>query len=98
MAELNRVPLEGSSSRLGRIGDQTRPAGEPKVDGQCQFELYCEDHKGSGASVIRWRWRLCSSSGAVLAQSGSYETDAECLAAISALRNFAASARLIRQE
>jgi hypothetical protein len=92
------VPLEGGSSRLGRIGDQTRPAGEPKVDGQCQVELYCQDHDGSEASIIRWRWRLCSSSGAVLAQSGSNDTDAECLVAISALRNFATSARLIRQE
>ena len=100
MTTPNQSSLRGSSPYMSRIGSDAEPANDPKVNGQCQFELYREDQSEGSPDVISggmWRWRLCSSSGGVLARSGSYETDTECLSAIAALRNFAASARLIRQ-
>ncbi len=101
MSAINHAPRRGGSSTMGRIGPDAEPSGDPKVNGQCQFESYRDDQcEGSSDEISggMWRWRLCSSSGGVLAQSGSYATDSECLAAIAALRNFAASARLIRQD
>jgi uncharacterized protein YegP (UPF0339 family) len=101
MAELNRTPREGSSPTVGRIGTEREPSSEPKPGGQCQFEVFLQDQAAdvpSGSSGSGWRWQLCSSSGAVLAQSGSYGTDLECLAAISSLRIFAASARLVQRD
>lgn len=86
--------------RLGRIGLEALPLAERATVRQCQFEIYREDQRKVTSTKIcggMWRWRLCSSSGAVLAQSQGYLTDAACLEAVAALRNFAASARIIQQ-
>lgn len=97
MAEINQAALDGLASALGRIGE-AKPSAGLAVIGQCQFEVYQEDQRKVTSTKISggmWRWRLCSSSGAVLARSCGYRTDMECAAAIAALRNFAASARMI---
>lgn len=99
MAYPDRSAADIGPPALGRIGQEIELSGEPDPNGQCQFEIYREDQRKVTSTRISggmWRWRLCSSAGAVLARSGSYQTDRECIAAIAALRNFAATARLIK--
>lgn len=100
MPDLNLVVQGDGPSALGRIGLEAEPSAKPATTGQCQFEIYREDQRKVTSTKVSggmWRWRLCSSSSAVLARSQEYGTQAECLDAIAALRNFAASARIIHQ-
>lgn len=101
MPNLDRAPPDGGFAAMSRIGPDIDASIDPKIEGQCQFEVYREDQRKVTSTRISggmWRWQLCSSAGAVLAQSGPYNSSVECIAAISALRNFAASARLIQKD
>lgn len=61
------------------------------------FEVY-RTEEVCLTSILRsggeWRWRFCSSNGAVQASSSAYAKEKDCLAAVDALRSGARVAEL----
>ena len=56
---------------------------------QSRFDVYRADHILLTSTLFGggdWHWRLTAASGAVIADCGGYRNEAQCLAAIGALR------------
>lgn len=54
-----------------------------------RFDVYRADRVGLTSVLFGggdWHWRLTGASGAVIADCGGYRNEAQCLAAVSALR------------
>jgi uncharacterized protein YegP (UPF0339 family) len=69
----------------------------PAVDGLCHFEVGLTEARQPATthpSAGDWRWRLCSADGAVLCECEGFRSRDDCLRAIVALRQQAASATI----
>ncbi|HEY9578606.1 MAG TPA: DUF1508 domain-containing protein [Rhizorhapis sp.] len=58
-------------------------------DALSRFDIYRASHVRLTSTLFGggdWRWRLTGASGAVVADCGGYRNEAQCLAAVSALR------------
>lgn len=56
---------------------------------QSRFDIYRADHVKLTSTLFGggdWHWRLTGASGAVIADCGGYRNEAQCLAAVGALR------------
>jgi uncharacterized protein YegP (UPF0339 family) len=70
-----------------------------RTDGQSRFDIYRSEVVSLTSTLFGggdWHWRLAGPSGIVLADCGGYRNQAECLAAVEALRTEAGSATLSR--
>jgi uncharacterized protein YegP (UPF0339 family) len=71
------------------------PDGRPQLRPTSYFEIYRADRVALDASrftLSDWHWRFHSSNGDVIATSDTYDTEAECAASVTILRDEAASA------
>jgi uncharacterized protein YegP (UPF0339 family) len=58
-------------------------------EAQSRFDIYRADHVRLTSTLFGggdWHWRLTGASGAVIADCGGYRNEAQCLAAVGALR------------
>jgi len=93
---LDFAPARGFNAAVATNEDETetrisaaRPAKRRSKDTQSRFDIYRADHVRLTSTLFGggdWHWRLTGASGAVVADCGGYRNEAQCLAAVSALR------------
>ena len=101
--------LSGSQeSDLKAANDETAAAhaaaGAAKLrlnDAHSRFDIYRTDRVRLTSTLLGggdWHWRLTGASGTVIADCGGYLDEAECLAAVCALRTEAGLATVFREQ
>lgn len=92
----NFAKAEASLNMLPRpLPGSVRPTKEVRS----QFHIYrteCVNLTSTLSGGGDWHWRLTGSSGATIADCGGYRNEAQCLAAVDALRFDAADAKLVQ--
>lgn len=91
--------LVQAGENLGRLSTSSR--GEPRssLEVLSQFHIYRTERVSLTSTLFGggdWHWRLTAASGAVIADCGGYRNEAQCLAAVDALRMDAAAAKLVK--
>jgi uncharacterized protein YegP (UPF0339 family) len=84
---------------MERLPTASRGDPRPSHEGCCQFHIYRTERVNLTSTLFGggdWHWRLTGSSGAIIADCGGYRNEAQCLAAVQALRADAAAAKLVK--
>lgn len=88
--------VEGGQDLRGTSPWRSVPLWVSNDRAESYFEIYSAPSSpaSSGPAAEQWQWRLCTADGHVRASGGAYSRHADCLAAVTALRQSAGAARI----
>jgi uncharacterized protein YegP (UPF0339 family) len=91
------VGIDGPSSMLTPAASIVK---RRLKEAQSRFDIYRADHVRLTSTQFGggdWHWRLTGASGSVIADCGGYRDEAQCLAAVNAMRSEARLASIFME-